>query len=125
MIFDKVRGVYLKETPEEKVRQGVIAWLEKNGVVPSLIGREVKLKIGGRTLRADIVVYSRDLQPRIVVECKAPEVPITEKVLYQVFEYNRELSCKYVVVTNGKQTYLFEKEKDGFSQIENPSQIFQ
>ncbi len=125
LIFDKIRGVYLKETPEEKVRQNVITWLEKNGVAPALIGREIVLNVAGRSLRADLVVYLKDLSPFFVIECKAPSVPITEKVLIQVFEYNNELSCRYVMVTNGVDSFVFGRSSEGkFVPLDNPSEIF-
>jgi hypothetical protein len=46
------------------------------------------------------VVY-QDHQPYIVVECKAPTVPINNAVLEQAGQYNHTLKAPYLMVTNG------------------------
>ena len=41
----------------------------------TLLANEVKLKVGNKDLRADSVLYDRDLRPRIIIEYKAPPSP--------------------------------------------------
>jgi len=123
-IFDRIRGVNLKATPEEIVRQRVICWLEEGGIVPAGIGREVPVEVVGRTLRADLVVYSKKGTPYFVIECKAPTVNISEKTLLQVFEYNKVLGADYVMVTNGKESFCFSKQNEKFVQTEETEKIF-
>jgi len=123
-IFDRIRGVNLKATPEEIVRQRVICWLEEGGIVHAGIGREVPVEVAGRTLRADLVAYSKKGTPYFVIECKAPTVTISEKTLLQVFEYNKVLGADYVMVTNGKESFCFAKQNGKFVQTEETEKIF-
>lgn len=69
------------------------------------MANEVALKIGNKPLRADSVLYSRDLRPRLIVEYKAPSVAITQQVFDQVMVYNLLLHVDYFVVSNGLQHY--------------------
>jgi hypothetical protein len=53
--------------------------------------------------RADIVLYDEDFKPWMLVECKAPGVPVTEATAIQAAQYNRRLGAPWVVLTNGSQ----------------------
>ena len=55
--------------------------------------------------RCDILVYDTEVKPLLLVECKRPKVPITQDVFKQIAWYNMPLQVKYLVVTNGLQTY--------------------
>ena len=123
-VFDRIRGQYLKATPEELVRQSAIRWLESAGVAAASIGREVPVSVSGRLLRADIVVYSADAVPVLVIECKAPSVTLSEKVLLQVFEYNKVLKAKYVMVTNGDDSYCFVRDNGKFVPFTEMEEMF-
>jgi hypothetical protein len=71
----------------------------------ALLAVEKAILVGSRTKRFDIVVYNREHKPWMLVECKAPEVPITEKTLEQLLNYQRSVQCSYWLLTNGHQTY--------------------
>lgn len=88
-------------TPEEWVRQHVINFLLHEGVPKGLIASEVSLKYIERSKRADLVIYGRDQQPVWIVECKAPEVELTEAVFRQIASYNHTLQVEYLMMTNG------------------------
>ena len=106
-IFDILRRKYVALTPEEWVRQHFIHYLiESKGYPASLLANEVKLKIGSKTLRADSVLYSRELQPRMIIEYKAPHIPITQKVFDQISVYNLLLHVDFLVVSNGLEHYI-------------------
>jgi type I site-specific restriction endonuclease len=100
-----VRRKKLVLTPEEWVRQHVIYFLTEQGVPIGLIGVEVALQYNGRSKRADIVVYGKDQKPRLIVECKAPKVAISEAVFHQVAGYNHTLQVAYLMMTNGIDHY--------------------
>lgn len=55
--------------------------------------------------RCDTVVYDRQLQPRVIVEYKAPTVKITKEVFAQISRYNLTLKVDYLIVSNGLQHY--------------------
>ena len=105
-IFDILRKKYIALTPEEWVRQHFVHFLvEHKGYPAALMANEIQLKVGEKTLRADSVLYSRDLKPRMIIEYKAPHIPITQKVFDQISIYNMLLHVDYLVVSNGLQHY--------------------
>ena len=75
---------------------------------------EVGFRFGGKPYRADILVYGRDAAPLLVVECKRPDVALTPAVLEQAMRYNSVLRVRFLVVTNGKKTYLYRLEGETF-----------
>lgn len=106
-IFDILRKKYIALTPEEWVRQHFVHFLvEHKGYPAALMANEIQLKVGGKTLRADSVLYSRELKPRMIIEYKAPHIPITQKVFDQISIYNMLLHVDYLVVSNGLQHYI-------------------
>ncbi len=108
-VFDAIRGRWLVLTPEEWVRRHVVAYLVSEcGFAAHSIAEEYPVGINGMAQRADIVVMDTCGSPYIVVECKEPEVKIDGGVYAQVVRYNSVLHCRYVVLTNGMETYCFE-----------------
>ena len=61
--------------------------------------------IGNKKLRADSVLYDRQLHPRMIIEYKAPSIEITQKVFDQIAAYNLLLHVDYLVMSNGFQHY--------------------
>lgn len=106
-IFDILRKKYIALTPEEWVRQHFVHFLvEYKGYPAALMANEIQLKVGEKTLRADSVLYSRELKPKMIIEYKAPHIPITQKVFDQISIYNMLLHVDYLVVSNGLQHYI-------------------
>jgi hypothetical protein len=118
-IFDNIRKKWLVLTPEEWVRQNFIAYLVQDKKYPaSLISIEVKVEYNGKPQRSDIVIYDKQAKPLMVIECKAPEVAITQDTFYQAARYNSQLIAKYIVVTNGLNHYCCEMDyEDGKHQF--------
>jgi hypothetical protein len=105
-IFDILRRRFVALTPEEWVRQHFVHFLVEHKNYPSaLLANEVQLRVGDKSLRADSVLYSRQLKPRMIMEYKAPNIPITEKVFSQIAAYNLLLHVDYLVVSNGMEHY--------------------
>ena len=97
-------------TPEERVRQWFIGGLsERLGVPMHMMMSEVSMKFGDKAFRADILVYSRDASPLMVVECKREDVTIDRAVLEQALKYNLVLDVGYIAVTNGVTTFGFRR----------------
>ncbi|MCQ2183955.1 MAG: type I restriction enzyme HsdR N-terminal domain-containing protein [Bacteroidales bacterium] len=113
-IRDPLRKKEVVLTPEEQVRQWFIGLLkDRYGVPEHMMSSEVPFTFGNKHYRADIVVWGRDLAPRILVECKRPEVTLDEKVLSQAVDYNRVLDVPYMVITNGLKTYALSRADNG------------
>ena len=107
MIFDILRRKYITLTPEEWVRQHFVHFLvEHHGYPAALMTNEIQLKVGDKVLRADTVLYSKELKPLMIIEYKAPHIPITQKVFDQISVYNMLLHVDFLVVSNGLQHYV-------------------
>ncbi len=104
-VWDVVRKKWVALTPEEWVRQHLIHFLrDHRGWSESLMAVEKKLIYNGLNRRPDVVVYTREMKPLLLAECKAPDVAISQAVLDQAVMYNRALGVSYVLVTNGIHT---------------------
>ena len=123
MVWDPLRKKSVRLTPEEEVGQWFISVLHEGMQGPEhMRGREGSLTWNGMDYRADIVVYDRQAQPLLVVECKRPEVELTQEVVDQAIRYNNALAVRYIVITNGLKTFMFERHTDGFVFVEKAPQ---
>jgi hypothetical protein len=112
LIFDIFRRRWVVMTPEEWVRQNFACYLTEMKHFPAtLIDIERSLRINQRDFRTDIVLFSKSGDPVVVVECKAPEVKITQQVFDQIARYNIELRVWYLIVTNGLVHYCCRFDK--------------
>jgi len=112
MIFDEIRKTWLVLTEEEWVRQNFIAYLKKTLQYPSsLIALEKEILLNGLTKRFDILVYNKSYEPWMMVECKAPGIPLNEEVLQQILRYHMTVPVQFIVITNGKATLAWEKKE--------------
>lgn len=106
MIFDILRRRYVSLTPEEWVRQHFVHYLTEHlGYPASLLANEVELTVGQKRLRCDSVLYGLRAEPRMIIEYKAPTIPLTQKVFDQISVYNMLLHVDYLVVSNGMEHY--------------------
>ena len=94
--------------------------LEEKKFPKSYINVEKLIKVNDLSKRYDIVVYQPNGELFLLVECKAPEVKITQQTFDQIARYNLVLNAKYLMVTNGLNHYFcqmdFENEKYIFLQ---------
>jgi type I site-specific restriction endonuclease len=119
MVFDIVRKKWIILTPEEWVRQHIIHWLiQEKKIALGLISVEKEIILNGTKKRYDVVVYTHQLTPHLVIECKAPEVALDESVLEQALRYNLELKAPYFMISNGLKDKLFSNSTKGI-QLEN------
>lgn len=114
-VFDPLRRKEVALTPEEEVRQWCIKVLSENlGVPLHMMMSEAGFKLGGKQFRADILVYDRQAHPLAVIECKRPEVEMSREVLDQAIRYNMVLNVRFMIITNGRQTFACRRvEEDG------------
>lgn len=102
LIFDPLRGKYVALTSEEWVRQNFVAYLIKaKKYPPTLLQNELQIQISGKRLRADTVLFTNEMRPKMIVEYKAPTIEISQKTFDQIFSYDLILGVDYLVVTNG------------------------
>jgi hypothetical protein len=115
-IFDEIRKKFILLTPEEWVRQHVVQYLLQDKNYPkSYINVEKLIKVNELNKRYDIVVYQPNGELFLLIECKAPEVKISQQTFDQIARYNLVLNATYLMVSNGLNHYFckidFEKEK--------------
>jgi len=113
MIFDPQRRKWVKLTPEEWVRQHFVQYLINQGrYPPGLIGIEIMFRYNTMKKRVDILVHDRNGKPVMIVECKSPDIRISDfyedKVYDQVGGYNLGYKVPYAIVTNGIDNYAFK-----------------
>jgi hypothetical protein len=103
-IFDPFRKRWVILTPEEWVRQNILQYLVQVCQYPaSLIAVEKSIQLGELTKRFDILVYKNE-QPWMIIECKEANVPISDKTIAQLFQYQQVLDASYLFASNGHET---------------------
>lgn len=110
-IFDSLRKKFVALTPEEWVRQNFIQYILHEKKYPaSLISVETGLKYNRLKKRTDIIVHDRTGKPWMLIECKSPEVKISQDVFDQVATYNigKGQKAKYLCITNGIKHFCCE-----------------
>jgi virulence-associated protein VagC len=117
IILDPLRRKWVKLTPEEWVRQNFVQYLIHEGKYPpGLIGIEIMFRFNTLKKRVDIMVHDRKGQPVLIVECKSPDINISDfyedKVYDQIGEYNLGYKVPYAIVTNGILNYAFRFNRE-------------
>ena len=109
-IFCEIRRRWVKLTPEEWVRQNIFQWMKQTLQYPKeMISLEKGIKVGEMSKRYDLLVYSDDFKPWMLVECKAQSVTLSEDTLMQVLRYHIALPVSFLCITNGDGVMVFEK----------------
>lgn len=115
LIFDPCRSKWVVLSPEEWVRQNFVKYLNDELKYPlGLIATEMTITLSSRKRRCDIVVHNRNGMPAIIVECKAPEVNLTQSSFDQANNYNWALGVPFIIITNGILHYCLESTGGAF-----------
>ena len=118
-IWDELRRSWVRLTPEEWVRQNFIQYLLKvQGYPASNMAVERMIRLGELNKRFDLLVFDRNAQPWMMVECKAIEERLDQRVLWQVLRYNMALPVKHLVITNGEECHAFIKGATDFETLD-------
>lgn len=109
VVYDCWRRKWVALTPEEWVRQH-FAWMlvQDKGYMPGRMGNEVSIRLNDTDRRCDTVIYDNEMQPYMIVEYKAPDVVLTQRVFDQIVRYNMVLHARYLTVSNGLVHYCCE-----------------
>ena len=111
LVFDEIRKKFVVLTPEEWVRLHVVQFLLHQKNYPkSLINVEKQLKLNKTTKRYDIVVFNNDGSIFLIVECKAPSIPISQITFDQIARYNLALNASFLMVSNGLEHYYCQMD---------------
>jgi hypothetical protein len=118
-IFDTIRRQWIQLTDEEWVRQNFIRFLVQETNYPeTLIAVEKEIQLGELKKRFDILVYDKNHQPWMLVECKASNISLDDKVFQQVLRYHISVPCSFLFITNGQHTFGWEKVRGELKEIQ-------
>tara|TARA_R110002072_G_scaffold91862_4_gene204779 strand:- start:1335 stop:1790 length:456 start_codon:yes stop_codon:yes gene_type:complete len=127
MVWDNLRKKYLKLTPEEWVRQHFVHYMKSLKYPETCIALEGGFRINDQLKRTDIMVYKNG-KAAMIIECKAPQVPISQKTMDQASSYNSHYKVDYLILSNGlkhiaakcdfeNQKYLQLKQIPSFDEL--------
>lgn len=106
-IFDIIRKKHVILTPEEWVRQHLVHYFINELNYPkSLISVEDSLKVNKMQKRSDIIIYNREGQLFMLVECKSAKIKLNQSSMIQLSNYNQKYHSEYLALTNGLQVYV-------------------
>ncbi len=115
-IWCPLKNDWLRDQPEERVRQGFILHLHDHyGYAYDQMGQELRTQSGQRSSRVDIGVWAsaehraEGRAPVLVMECKAENVDLHPQDYYQGESYARAIGepCEFLVMHNRRQTAYF------------------
>ncbi len=110
-IFDVIRKKFVVLQPEEWVRQHVVQFLMQEKEYPkSLINVEKEISVSTLKKRYDVLVFNPDGSIAVIVECKAPDIRITQETFDQIARYNLSLQASFLMVTNGLNHYFCQMD---------------
>jgi hypothetical protein len=121
--LDPIRKKLIPKTPEEDVRQRAIHYLiTQMGVPVDMIEVEVPMSYFRKAAkgRSDIIVYSLESielkVPVLVIECKAPNVKLTDNVFDQAYRYEEVILSNAIMVTNGTEMMIecWKEDQNGY-----------
>ncbi len=117
-IFCLARKKWVVLTPEEWVRQHFLNLLISHLDYPKGMFRlEHTMHYFKNQKRSDISVLDKEGKMFLLVECKAPNIKLDQKVINQVSEYNKVLDSQYVAITNGMSHFIWKREENRLTQI--------
>jgi hypothetical protein len=123
-IFDAIRKLWVPLTEEEWVRQNFIRYVKVEMHYPSaLIAVEKEIALYDLKKRFDVLVYDKDFQPWMLIECKAPQIDLNEKVMLQLFRYHIGVPVTYLIITNGDTTYGWKKHSGKLYHIQEMPEL--
>jgi hypothetical protein len=112
-IFDPIRKKYYILQPEEFVRQLIIVWLIQDQKIPrNLIQVEKLFHLHGLKRRFDIVVYNKQMQAYLIVECKSHDVRVSQQVFDQISAYQQAIQAPFLMVSNGQESYIAQMNNE-------------
>src|SRR6056297_22484 len=127
-LFNPVLKKRFKNRPEQRVRlQWVDFLLNQTDWNKNRIGFEtpVQLRREDRALRADLLLYSDDVAPYALIECKSDQIKLSDSTAVQAARYNSLLHAPYIILTNGREDLVYKVEDVTAKSTNYPLNIFQ
>jgi hypothetical protein len=107
LVWGEIRKKWLVLQPEEFVRQLLLHFLIQDMKYNrNRITVERGVSVNGEPRRTDILVFDADMRPFLLIECKAPRVPLSTDTFRQASQYNGPLRVPYLMISNGRESYV-------------------
>jgi hypothetical protein len=71
---------------------------------------EIGFKVNEKDYRLDIICHDGKGNPYLIVECKSPDVKLTQATLNQIGIYNIAQKTQFLLVTNGLDFLVFQTD---------------
>ncbi|MGM0587435.1 MAG: type I restriction enzyme HsdR N-terminal domain-containing protein [Bacteroidota bacterium] len=115
MLWDPIWKRMLEVRPEERVRQQWIELLLSSGWSRNRISTELPVEDPSAKgkLRADLLCYDAQLEPQLLIECKAPEVTLRQLTGEQAARYNQHIGAPFILLTNGRDDRWYQMNDSG------------
>ncbi|SDD90556.1 type I restriction enzyme HsdR N-terminal domain-containing protein [Riemerella columbipharyngis] len=111
-IYDILRKSWIVLTPEEWVRQHWVHHFHyTEGYALSALILEQKININNTSKRIDLLVTQKT-EPFILLECKAPNITLSEATFEQAARYNSVIQAPEIILSNGLQ-HIFTHYRNG------------
>lgn len=110
------------DRPEEKVRLQILDYLIlEAGFSTSRISFEspVNLPKDKSASRTDVICFDKNFKPLLLIECKAPEISLTEKASIQIARYNQIIEAPILLISNGLEDLWYETDSDSIINLKN------
>ena len=108
------------DLPEERVRLQLIEYLILNaGFSTSRVSFESPVNLPGdkSASRTDIICYDKEFKPLLLVECKSPDIKLSEKTSIQIARYNQKIDAPYLLISNGLEDFWFRDSSGTLKQL--------
>lgn len=103
LLWNPIHKKALKNRPEERVRLRIIEYLLQARWSRHRISTEEAIAdYASEQLRTDIICYSQNFEPLILVECKAENISLSTNTAEQISRYNRNIQAPYLLISNGR-----------------------
>lgn len=107
-LWNPIHKKALQNLPEERVRLRIMEALVKAGWSKHRISTEESVgELGDQAMRSDLICYTQQFEPKLLVECKAEHIKISAKTAEQVARYNRKVGADFLLMTNGISDYWY------------------
>lgn len=127
LLWNPILKRTFKNRPEERVRLQLIDYLilEANFSAHRISFESPVKLVGEKSVsRTDIICYTKDFEPHLLVECKAPDITLNEKTALQIARYNQQVGAPFLLVSNGMLDFWFHIEKEQVYQLSKIPALF-
>ncbi len=118
-IYDPSNKMWRQLMPEEVVRQCLYQYmLDIKGIPAHMMKIEYGFKFIENQFRADLVVFNKQAEIKLIAECKSFQLNLKQKHLDQLAFYNQKIKAAFLILSNGRKNLVFQQSK-----LNNPLEL--